>query len=323
MRKRVMAVIWAFVMGVFCPLFIVSVTKKEFLNDEKPVNVVETTKDISIRQPEQISVLFEDGSVKELDLKKYLISVLLEEVPASFEMEALKAQAVVARTYVLRRLESGSKHNGATVCTESSCCQGFCDRNLYLENGGTCANLEKIENAVTQTENLVVTYNGDLIDATYFSCSGGKTEDAVAVWGADIPYLKTTSSPGEEKATHYVDTVTFEISTFLKSLGLKPEGASEQWIEDTKYTAGGGVESIRICGVDFPGTEVRQLLNLRSTAFRIAIVGNTVTVTTKGFGHRVGLSQYGADAMASSGATFEQILTHYYSGTQVTEYSKN
>jgi stage II sporulation protein D len=206
---------------------------------------------------------------------------------------------------------------------DSSCCQGYCGIENYLKKGGSMDAVNKVKKAVESTRGLVVTYNGDLIDATYFSCSGGRTEDAFAVWGADIPYLKTTQSPGEEKAAHYVDTVTFKADDFLERLGLEAPENIEQWITDVTYTAGGGIDSIEIGSKVFTGITLRKILNLNSTAFVMNIVGENICITTRGFGHRVGMSQYGAEAMAIDGKSYEEILAYYYPGTTLSTYSTN
>lgn len=269
-----------------------------------------------------ISLQMVDGNIKIIPLEDYLVSVVLREMPADFEIEALKAQAVVARTYTLRRLKMGGKHDAAVVCTDSSCCQGYYDREEYISNGGKEDQLIKVVAAVTSTASEVLVYNDDLIDATYFSCSGGRTEDALSVWGADIPYLQSTESPGEEDATHYIDTVSISTADFANKLDLDTEIPPYKWIKSIKYTNGGGVGEIQICEKTYKGTEVRQKLGLRSTAFIISVVGDAVTITTKGFGHRVGMSQYGADAMAIQGKTYRDILAHYYRGVELIAYAR-
>lgn len=324
MLSRGKGILFAVLLGAVCPALIIS-----FLH-QRQAKKLEEIQESQVTMPSegqktqnQLNVLMADGNIEAMSVQEYLACVILQEMPASFEIEALKAQAVVARTYALRRLELGGKHQGATVCTDSDCCQGYCDINEFLENGGAQESADKIRSAVAMTDNLVLIYNGDLIDATYFSCSGGMTEDAKSVWGADVPYLQATISPGEEGATHFVDTVTFTTDEFAKILNLEINQSPESWIGKITYTSGGGVDTIQICGKQFKGTEFRKMLNLRSTAFLISVVGNTVTVTTKGFGHRVGMSQYGADAMAVKGATFPDILAHYYSGTQLMTYKWN
>lgn len=271
-------------------------------------------------QPNQrmIPVLHDDGHVEIMELDVYLTGVVLAEMPAEFEFDALMAQAVVARTYTLKRHNSDKKHNDASVCIDHTCCQAYCSEADFLTRGETVELLNKVKDAVAATAGQVLTYNGALIEATYFSCSGGRTEDAVAVWGEEIPYLQAVDSPGEEKATHYMDTVTFTASELRDKLGLQQTGELLR-IGDITYTDGGGVETIQIGGEVWSGIQLRKLLGLRSTAFVISSVGNTVTVTTKGYGHRVGMSQYGADAMALSGKDYRQILSYYYPGTVIEE----
>ena len=256
-----------------------------------------------------------DGTVAEMDMNDYLTGVVLAEMPASFETEALKAQTVVARTYTLKAAQSG-KHDGG-VCADYACCQAYIAESAYT--GGE-ENIQKVRAAVEATDGLVLTYGGELIEATYFSCSGGSTEDAVAVWGTDYPYLRATDSPGEEHAAHYTDVVTFTAEDFASKLGQALSGKPETWLGFTTYTAGGGVNSMRIGNIDYKGTELRTLLGLRSTAFTITAENDTITITTKGFGHRVGMSQYGADAMALAGSTFDEILAHYYKGTTLERF---
>lgn len=319
-RTKEMAVVLA--LGILFPGLVFAVTDKRFAYENTAAS--ETTSVISTQTTAQnhgdVPVLTGDGTVITMPVDTYLCRVLLREVPASFETEALKAQAVVARTYTLRRMYENPKHRQAAVCTDPSCCQGYCTEDEYLQNGGTQENVDRIRAAVTGTSAQVLLYDGKLIEATYFSCSGGKTEDAVAVWGAEIPYLQSVDSPGEESATHFTDTETFTVDEFTEKLGYTPPGVPGSWIQNVSYTQGGGVDTIRIGEREFAGTEIRSLLGLRSTAFVISVVGNTVTVTTKGYGHRVGMSQYGAEAMAVNGADYRQILTHYYSGATLSEY---
>lgn len=295
------------------PAIVLAVTRP-FLTPED--NSVVTTADSTQALPDEmvhISVLT-DAGVVDMELEAYICGVVLGEMPADFELEALKAQAVVARTYTCRKLDD-PKHSNAHLCTDASCCQAFCSADAFLQGGGTEESLQKVRSAVITTAGEVLRYNGELIEATYFSCSGGKTEDAKAVWGTDVPYLQSVSSPGEEAATHYTDTVTFSATQFAEKLGVSDAALWDQGIGSIAYTRGGGVETIQIGGIVFSGTRVRQMLGLRSTAFVITWAGENVTVTTKGFGHRVGMSQYGAEAMAVAGELYEEILYHYYPGT--------
>lgn len=245
-------------------------------------------------------------AVQEMTLHEYLVGVLAAEMPSDFPTEALMAQAIASRTFALRKAEAG-KHEEADVCTDSACCQGW-------RAGETEAAFER---AVSQTDGLVVTYQDALIDATFFSCDGGSTEAAAAVWGSDIPYLQAVESPTVEAAPRYSETVEFSAEEFAATLqGAYPElhltGVPSQWFGEITYTDGGGIDTIEIGGVPVRGTVLRSLLHLRSTDMELEVLADAVRITTRGFGHRVGLSQYGAKAMAEAGSSFEEILTHYY-----------
>ena len=267
-------------------------------------------------EPEKVSAqtiqVWKDGVLQRMELTEYLTGVLIGEMPGSFHAEAKKAQAIVARTYTLRRVGGTDKHPGA-VCTDSRCCQGYVDPATF-ENQET---VRLARMAVESTGNMVLTYDGELIDATYFSCSGGKTEDAVAVWGSDVPYLQSVESPGEEIAAHYTDAVFFTKEQVEAALDIRLKGNAVGWIGTTVYTEGGGVASIAIGGKRFQGTELRSALGLRSTAFTAVAEDGGITFTTKGYGHRVGMSQYGAQAMALAGSDFAEILSYYYQGTML------
>ena len=332
MNIRWKEIIGAFVLGALCPAILFTMidnndndmpqikAETTLATEITSTTIAQTISETTVPAAFQLAVVMSNGEIKQMDVNDYLTAVVLREMPADFESEALKAQAVVARTYALRRAENGSKHTGAAVCTDSACCQGFISQKEFINSGGTQQQLEKVRNAVVATTGQVLTYNGKLAEATYFSCSGGMTEDAKAVWGSDVPYLQAVKSPGEEKATHYTDTISFSTTNFAKKFGDKLTGAPETWIESITYTDGGGVDKMKICGKTYKGTQVRSLLGLRSTAFVITIVGDTVSITTKGYGHRVGMSQYGADAMAVQGSDYVEILTYYYGGTKINQW---
>ena len=302
------------VLGMMMPALILHIVT---YSSHRHVHGSESTQEPSVaaEEPVFISVLNKNGVAETMELEEYLVGVVLAEMPASFEVEALKAQAVVARTYTLRAHEGKSKHDAAAVCTDSACCQAYRSPEDYLNSSGSQENVDKVTAAVQSTAGLVLIYKGELIEATYFSCSGGSTEDAVAVWGAEIPYLQAVSSPGEENAAHYSDSVSFTAEVLAEALGISPAGSPEDWFGDVTYTAGGGVDTIQIGGTTYSGTGVRKLLGLRSTAFTVTVEAASITFHTRGFGHRVGMSQYGADAMAAMGSSFEEILQHYYQGT--------
>lgn len=258
-----------------------------------------------------IVVLHREGEpAHTLSLSDYLTGVVLGEMPASFHEEALKAQTVAAGTYVRKALAS-DKHGGS-VCGQSGCCQAYLSPEEYT---GTPEDLEKVKAAVEAVWEYALLYEGQLIEAVYFSCSGGQTEAAVAVWGADFPYLQSVESPGEEAARYHTDSVLIPQAEFQNILNL-PETETLTFGEPV-FTEGGGVEKIEISGQTFTGKELRSLLNLRSTAFTLEQSGDYIRIATRGWGHRVGMSQYGANAMANTGHTWQQILQHYYPGTTI------
>lgn len=259
------------------------------------------------------------GQPQKMDVEEYLVGVVLAEMPAGFEMEALRAQAVAARTYALQRCLESGRHEDNAICTDYTCCQAYLSPQDYLTKGGTIESVNRVTQAVADTAGLVMEYEGRLIMATYFSCSGGQTEDAVAVWGQNIPYLQSVVSPGEEDTVFYTDSKTFTMSQFQEALGVNLKGAPTSWFGKTSYTSGGGVDTMEIGGVTYRGTTLRALLELRSTAFTIAVSGDVLTVKTWGYGHRVGMSQYGANAMAKAGKSYREILLYYYTGVNVAD----
>lgn len=306
----------AFMLGLITPIALALVLgQRENPPDAGTSPLSPTVPSQSVSQT-TISVLNDQGEVEEMELEGYLVGVVLAEMPTSFPDEALKAQAVVARTYTVRRQSSG-KHDEGAVCMEPNCCQGYRAVDAYLAGGGTDTELEKVRQAVEATRGQILTYDAEPIDATYFSCSGGMTEAAVAVWGSDVPYLQAVESPGEEDSAHYTQELTFSPEEFARMVGLARADSPEDWFTEVRYTDGGGVDSIAIQGQSYRGTELRKALGLPSTSFTVTVEDGQIHITTRGFGHRVGMSQYGARAMAQSGSDYSEILAHYYPGTQL------
>lgn len=248
-----------------------------------------------------LTVTVEDAR-QNMTLEEYLTGVVLGEMPASFDPDALKAQAVAARTYTLQQLSVGK-----ALSDDPAVCQAFLPVATVSED-----NLKKVQQAVRETAGEVLTYEGKLITATYFSCSGGQTEDASAVWGGNVPYLRSVKSPGEEFAAVYESRVSVPIEEFLSTLGILSPAISA-----ITYTPGSGVETITIGGSTFYGTDLRDLFSLRSTLFSLEITADTAEFQVRGNGHRVGLSQYGAQAMAEQGYDYQEILKWYYTGVDI------
>ena len=267
------------------------------------------------RKENTISVLNASGDKKKMDLEAYIVNVILGEVSTGFHPDALKAQAVAARTYTMYCIETLNKHTDGAVCTDHRCCQAYRDPETYLQEGGTEAGLEKVRSAVEQTAGEVLCYDSQLICATYFASSGGITEDALEVWGESYPYLQPVTSPGEEECGYYSQQTTYTPRELQEKLGIKLQGKPSSWFGMVTYTAGGGVDLMRIGGRLYTGVELRKLLGLRSTVMTITPTEEQVIIETRGYGHRVGMSQHGANAMAETGNDYRQILMHYYTDT--------
>ena len=259
-------------------------------------------------QEQQVTVYRSNGSVITLSMSDYLIGVVGAEMPASFPLEALKAQAVVARTYALKRISSGQK------LTDTVSTQAYKDNNQLRREwqGNFDTYYNKIKLAVTSTNNMTIKYNGTYIDAVYHSTSNGRTEDAGHVGGNSVPYLKSVESSWDKNASSYLRTEEKELSVLLTLLGI--DLSDESSIEIVSRNASGRVSSIRIGNKNYSGVELRNLLGLRSADFDLEVQNNKVIITTRGYGHGVGMSQYGAKGMAENGYNYQQILRHYYQG---------
>lgn len=267
----------------------------------------------------------ETGAVEELTMADYLWGVVAAEMPASFRTEALKAQAVAARTYALRKGSGGAAaHRSAMVCDDHTCCQAWLTRAEAAEVWGAEAAFytDKIAAAVADTDGLVITYGGALIDAVFHSSSAGSTADAAEVWGTSVPYLKPVSTPEGEEVPNYHTAVTVSLEDFKAAIRSKYPQASfgedyTAWFGPVTYTAAGAVAVLPAGGAPVTGAEYRALFGLRSPRFTLAAGEEGVTFSVTGYGHGAGMSQYGANALAAQGLEFDAILTHYYTGCRV------
>ena len=271
--------------------------------------------------PERLSVLLPDGTVTSMDMQDYLTGVVSAEMPPGFHAEALKAQAVAARTYALY-CASFSKHGEAQVCTDYRCCQAWqSDEQLRTKWGEDYdADHEKIRSAVDLTYGEYLSAGGQPVFAAFHSSSASVTENSADVWSA-VPYLVSVPSPETaDDVPNYISTLRCSPIDFRDTvLSAHPEadfsGPEDQWIGELRRDGSGRVASVVLGGEEVSGTELRSLFSLRSTAFELSYSSSAFTFTVTGFGHGVGMSQYGADKMARQGADYVQILTHYYPGT--------
>lgn len=272
-----------------------------------------------------------DSVIDKADLEEYLIGVVAAEMPHSYHLEALKAQAVAARTFAVSRARglygNFTEHFGADVCTDSNHCQSWISKDEFLESRGDESDWEKISEAVASTKNMVITYEGQLINPLYHSNSGGATENIEAVWprlGA-VPYLKSVYSPYESEYDEYLRSTVItwnDIKNKIKNKYPKAEFKDNlaEDIEVLSYSASGRIKKIRIGSIEMEGTEFRELLKLPSTNLEFNFPDEkTVEIVSKGFGHGVGMSQCGADALGKKGYTYNEILEFYYTGISVEE----
>ncbi len=293
------------VIAVFLlPFAVISFEKKEtnFFLEAK----------VTPKNPIIVNLINQDQTLT-LNLDDYLLGVVSAEMPASFNPEALKAQAVAARTYTLAKYQPP---NPITInITEQAYLTNTELQNLWQSNYETY--YTKIKDIITTTNNEVITYNGNLIHAYYYAMSNGYTEDAAVVFQEELPYLKVLSSPYEEENKNFNYLKELSYSTFLNLLSLPP---TELTITNIVRNASHRVDKITINGKTFTGIELRTLLDLRSTDFEIEKDHDNIIITTKGYGHGVGMSQYGANYMAATGKTYQEILTYYYQNTKISSY---
>jgi stage II sporulation protein D len=333
MKTIVYVVLFIFFITVVLPVFLTQgcdlfVKPEKGYIDEKPVEV--------------LLYINDDKMIRTMDLEEYIKGVVAAEMPASFELEALKAQAVAARTYTVRRMKAlggspNADHPDVDVCTDSAHCQAWIDQDRFKERlrkdfglFGHRKYLDKISQAVDDTRGLILVYDDMPIDPLFHSTSGGFTENSEEVFASKVPYLRGVASPYEKHSPKYVSTMDMDADDFVRILNAKFDGLNisvrdiPDRIEITNVSQGGKIISLKIGGVELRGRDIRTALGLNSTNFKIDRQGDRVVITTIGYGHGVGMSQYGADGMARQGYGFRDILQHYYTGVQIKNmYYKN
>lgn len=257
-----------------------------------------------------------------MTMDEYLLGVVAAEMPASFEMEALKAQAVAARTYTYTRMRTQTAaHPDADVCSDSGCCQAYISLADAQSNWGENAAqyTQKLQEAIDGTDGMVALYDGEPIDAVFHSSSAGATVDAVSVWGAEVPYLKSVESPEGEEVPNYENDVSISIAEARELiLGAYPQAQlgedASQWFSNWWLLDNGTVDQVTVGGVAIQGTQLRSLFGLRSATFTVTSDADNLHFHVTGYGHGVGMSQYGANALAKQGRSFEEIISWYYTG---------
>lgn len=312
------------------PLAVIAPFRGELFSGEVPVDETEGAPFVSGERDGTVTLrVLRGDTVETMDLGTYLTGVVRAEMPASFEAEALKAQTVAARTYTLYKMRQGGNHGDtADLCTDPNCCQAYLEEERARVNWGDQADIyeRKIEEAVRATDGQAVLYGGEPILAVFHSSSAGRTRAAGEVWVKDLPYLQAVDSPESGASIpNYYSRVEIPQEEFRKRAhALWPEAElsdeAECWLSQAVTDEAGSVATLRVGGVEVKGTELRSALGLRSACFTWEVQKEKLVFFVTGYGHGVGLSQYGANRMAESGATWKEILTHYYTGVTVGPY---
>lgn len=292
---------------IFIPFFIVNILG---------INKIE---EIELKYINNINVRVKRLSTNEIQivpLEEYIVGVLAGEMPVYFELEALKAQAVASRSYVLKRLEYNKDSEYDVV--DSVLNQVYLDDNYLKEawEKDYVVNINKLRTAVNETIDEYLEYDGEIIDALFFSTSNGYTEDASVVFNLELPYLKSVESKWDAQTSSVFNSQkTVSLQEFYEKLGL--EYKSELSFNVLERSDTNRIIKLEINGNMLNATDVYNKLGLRSTDFNLTQVGTNVVIDTKGYGHGVGMSQYGALGMAKEGYNYMQILEYYYSGVEI------
>lgn len=309
------------------PLLVVAPFRTALFGREVAVDETEGAPLVSGRlDAETVLRVLNGETVEEMELGEYLLGVVRAEMPASFQTEALKAQTVAARTYTLYKLQTGGNHGGtADICTDHTCCQAYLDEARARANWGEDADAyeQKLRSAVTATDGEVILYGGAPILAVFHSSSAGLTRAAGEVWLSDLPYLQAVSSPeAAESIPNYYSRVEFPAEELRQKLRAAfPEADLDcglgEILQDARRDTAGSISTVSVGGVTVKGSALRAALGLRSACFTWEAQEGALVFFVTGYGHGVGMSQYGANAMAAAGADYREILTHYYTGVTV------
>jgi stage II sporulation protein D len=265
---------------------------------------------------------FSKSKIEEVPLEDYLVGVVASEMPADFNEEALKAQALTARTYIVKQLMSKQNHlglpKGAQVGDTTMDQVYSSDDQLRKEWGADYSwKRKKVLDAVRATSGQILTYNGEPIQATFFSTSNGYTENSEDYWPSKLPYLRSVTSPWDKSSPKFSNQQTFTVADFEAKLGVRL-GNGSQIGQITERTAGKRVGVVKFGNKTLTGKDIREKLGLKSSDFSWERKGGNIVISTKGYGHGVGMSQYGANGMAAAGKTYKDIVEHYYTGVAIT-----
>lgn len=305
---------------VLLPAVIVSVpnTSKES-QESKEVNgpINENSEEMELNTVDVDVKRVDSGETEQVPLEEYVTSVVASEMPAEFEKEALKAQAIAARTYVVNHLLHTDDDKDDAISDQTDA-QVYLDKDELKRKWGKDFHwkLDKVSEAVAGTENEIITYEEEPITPTFFSMSNGYTEDAEDYWGNELPYLKSVESKWEEDNPKFTEQKIFSAEEIANKIGISLSGNTEVPIEINR-TSSNRVSEIQFNEESFSGKDIREKLDLRSNDFTVKQKDNHFIFTTKGFGHGVGMSQYGANGMAEEGKNYKEIIQYYYQGVEL------
>lgn len=324
MKKIIFYLVFIIVITFCMPLIFTN----PFETEETVAEETEVIEKFDYGDFSNIKLLHTDtGAVEDIDLDIYLYGVVASEMPANFELEALRAQAVVARTYTIYQIKNGSKHENADICDSSYCCQAWISKENRMarweqENAEEYWN--KITKAVNDTKGKIIFYNNEPINALFHSNSGGSTELSINVWGGDYPYFQTVETSGEDAYTSYSSEVEISKDDLIKKMlekysDFKINFSKADCIKIEEYTDSGRIQKIMIGNKAISGVEARTIFGLKSAKFNVEISENSVKFSVLGYGHGVGFSQCGSDALAKSGKSYEEIIKYYYKDVEIHE----
>ena len=326
MKKIILYLLLIILLVFAIPLFF---TKRGIVVET--VNIEEIVEDTIVLEEKSKNIIKllhnENKQVEEVDLEKYLVNVVSAEMPVIYEMEALKAQAIVARTYTLYKMKNGSKHEGADICDNAACCQAWISKENRLarwEENVREANWNKIEEAVNSTKGKYVTYNGEPINSFFHSNSGGMTEIPSNVWGGSFEYLQTVETSGEEAYSGYSSEVSITKDELIQKMLEKYNDfqinfEEENCIQILELNESKRVKKIKIGNKELSGVETRTIFGLKSANYSFEIKEDNINFFVIGYGHGVGLSQSGSDSLAKQGYDYISIIKHYYKNVEISE----
>lgn len=338
MNKKIICIYAIFCFVILTLIVISLLAIKSWEKNDKEKNVkdeIEKVKEYELKNKAKRDIkvkLSKTGEVVTMDIDEYLKGVVPSEMPPSYNIEALKAQAVVARTYTYEKMLRNA-HKDCDVCDNYACCQAYYSKEKILEiwerrKFDTKTKEEywnKIEEAVNSTNNVVITYKGEYIKAYFHANSGGITEASTEIWGKqNIPYLIPVESLGEEEHQYYKTEVKMTKEELKEKINKGSDKKCNVNIRNSdditilSHTVSGRVASIKIGDNVYDGTEIRTILGLKSTNFTVEVNDDYVIFKVTGYGHGLGMSQTGSNYYAKAGLTYDEIIKHYYTGVDIT-----